>query len=415
MNDSEVIKSFLVGLGFDIDQASMAKFYGAIEHATLGVGGFFGTLNTATGGVYAFTDSVSEGFENIGYQLRIVAPAINKFLILRAAMIDAYHRAGVNLTQAVRQSIMFNYELARTKFTIEAIYKSVAVKFFPLLTKQLTEFRQVLYDNMPKIREVLSTVAEIVLKAIKAFIQLSATMWRAFGRVASLLKEVDSATGGWASKIALAAAAWKLMSLTGITKKIGLLSTAIVGLTLLYDDFKVWQEGGKSFFNWSSAVPIVNALKAAVVELGGWLSAVATILGDIGRIIGLLFSGATLTQLGENFKKLFKDVKDGASDTVGVWDSFWNVVGAVGKWMGPATNWTAQNLGNGASPGVNMANLASPPPLMNPAASSTQNVSQKTDITITGVADAKAAGQHVLDGQGRVNMDLSRNLKKVAQ
>ena len=124
MAQGEVIKSFLVGLGFDVDDSSLSVFNNSIKTAALRVTALYGTINAFAGSmVYAFS-KISEGFEEMGYQYHIIAPAINKAIVLRQELLKAYSSAGINIRKVIVDSIRLNMSLAKTKFAMEAIYKS---------------------------------------------------------------------------------------------------------------------------------------------------------------------------------------------------------------------------------------------------------------------------------------------------
>lgn len=291
----EIIKSFLVGLGFDVDDASLAKFNKSIASASLRVAALFGTIQTASAGIFYSTSKISEGFEEIGYSLRLVAPAVNKFLILRNAMLDAYRRAGIDLTQVVKQSILFNYSLAKTKFALEAIYKSVAAKFFPILTKQLDIFRQKIFANMPKIQAQLETFTKFLFRAFDATIIFGARVWSILGRAYDFFKLLDTATNGWSTKILAVVAAWDILNLSFIATPLGAIITGIITLIALYDDFKVWQSGGDAYFNWSKAIP---SLEGVADVLGGILGIILSIANALKHAFGL------------DFKSILSDLND---------------------------------------------------------------------------------------------------------
>ena len=88
----ELIKSFLVGLGFGVDDASLAKFNQAIASATLRVAALYGSIKVAAAGIVFGLSDISEGFEKLGYEYRIIAPAINKALVLRRELLEGLRR-----------------------------------------------------------------------------------------------------------------------------------------------------------------------------------------------------------------------------------------------------------------------------------------------------------------------------------
>lgn len=58
--EGEVIKSFLVGLGFGVDDASLSKFNKAIASATLKVTALYTAVNAAASGIVFGISKISE-------------------------------------------------------------------------------------------------------------------------------------------------------------------------------------------------------------------------------------------------------------------------------------------------------------------------------------------------------------------
>ncbi len=384
----EVIRSFLVGLGFDVDDSSLAKFNKAIATATIKVAAMYAGIQAATTGIFYGIAKISEGFEQIGYEMRLVAPALNRFLVMKEAMLHAYRVAGVDLRRVVQQSILFNLSLAKTKIALEAAYKSVASRFFPLITKQMDIFRNKIFANMPKIQDSLEKFVQFIFKAFDITVQFGTRVWSILSRIYDFLKELDDATDGWSTIILGVVAAWKYLNLAFLATPFGALIAGIIALIVLWDDFKVWQEGGESFFDWSKAVPIINAVTAAV----GYLK---NALGDTMRIaFGLIdaliqFATGDFGHLTETIKNMANDLKSLGGSSLGAVTSLFgsSTVGAPGGPLGP------------------------PNPLLPQSAGSNQRVSQETNITVQGSADAGAVGKAVAGQQDRVNFDMTRNLK----
>src|ERR1019366_5580168 len=108
LGDANVIKSFLVGLGFGVDDASLAKFNKAIASASLKVAALYGSTQVAASGIVLGISKISEGFEQMGYEYRIIAPAINKALTLRRELLKAYSAAGINIVKVIQSSVRLN-------------------------------------------------------------------------------------------------------------------------------------------------------------------------------------------------------------------------------------------------------------------------------------------------------------------
>jgi hypothetical protein len=406
--DGEVIKSFLVGLGFGVDEASLAKFNKAIVSASVKVAALYAGIQAASAGIFYSISKISEGFEEVGYSLRLVAPAINKMLLLRAVMLDAYRRAGIDLTKVVRQAILFNFALAKTKFAIEAVYKSVAARFFPLLTKQLDIFRLKIFANMPKIKAALDGFVKYLFRAFEATIIFGTRVWSILERVWDFFKRLDEATGGWSTKILGFIAVWKLLNLEFLATPLGAIIAGIVALIALYDDFKVWQEGGKSFFNWTAAVPIINAVSDAIEGLiATWQGFVDVVL-DAVLAVRQLFSGDTAGFIAS--------LKDAGNSLISIFSRLWEVLKDVAGGLDVIGQGIASKIvglfGGSAALGA-LTGPAQSSPLLPSSSSSNTKIHQENNTNIYGVPDANgvAASQTDVNQQNSANLTRSFSSK----
>lgn len=442
--DTETIKSFLVGLGFGVDDASLSKFNKAIASATLKVTALYGSVQaTATGIAYGIS-KISESFEQMGYEYRLIAPAFNKFLLIRSEIYKAYGAAGVNISKVVQQSVLLNLSLTKTKIAFEAIYKSVGAKFFPLLTKQSDIFREKLYKNMPKIQAMLERFVFFVFKAFDATVILGERVWSILTRIYDFFVMLHKATDGWSTVILAAIAAWKLLNLSFLATPLGILLSLGIALVALWDDFKTFVEGGQSLINWGSdmtktIVGLVTAISGAIAIFYAWQVAVAawsavtaiasTVLaafdGGVGTLLALAAIAATpiwlivaaftalvaaLTLVDAKWK-IFGGHLSGFFSGIGgrVLDFFAGshvqngVQNAAGFFSQPNVQ---ANLGAGP-PGAGGVNPVSNNSLNQN--SSIQNIKQSTQINVTSSADAQSVGKHVSSEQGRVNSDMARN------
>lgn len=418
----EVIKSFLVGLGFGVDDASLAKFNKAILSATARVTALYASVKLSAAGIFYAITKISAGFEEVGYNLRLVAPAMNKMLILRAAMLDAYKKAGINLVQVVKQSILFNYSLAKTKYALEAVYKSVGARFLPMLTKQMDIFRLKIFQNMPKIQDQLMKFVKFIFKAFEATVELGSRLWSMLGRVYDFLKVLDNATGGWSTKILLALAAWKLLNLGFLATPIGMLIAGFTALLALWDDFKTFREGGQSLINWGS----------------DFTKILVGVAGAIGGVVAAFYAWNVASKAFVAISTLVETVMaalDAESITLAIAMAvieapFWAVVGVIGalvaaltavdaKWnlFGGHISGFFSGIGShimdflgGSNTGALQA-LQNQQPLMPQSGGVNQKVNQETNINVHGAADANSVGKAVASEQGKVNFDMTRNLK----
>jgi len=397
----ETIKEFLVGLSFGVDEKSLKKFNDSIKSATLRVTALATAVTTAAAGIVLGISKVSESFEKMGYEMRLISPAINRTIALRREMLKAYSAAGINLTKVIQDSVKLNFSLTKTKYAFEAIYKSVASKFFPLLTKQSDLLRAKLYANMPKILASLEKFVKFIFKAFEAVVILGTRLFSIFGRIYDFFVKLHDATHGFSTAILAAVAAWKLLNLSFLLTPLGAILTGLVALLALYDDFMTFQEGGESLFNWSAAIPTINAITSAI---SGMVGVISSLFSEITSVFKAFYALAHLDFSGfaDNIANAFGFLGNVLSGVKGQLGSVIDIGKSIGNWVGGASN---------------LASNPTAEPLTNPVGSSVQNsqtnqkVNQQTSIIVQGSSDANSTGRAVAAQQSRVNFDMVRNMK----
>lgn len=419
----DVIKSFLVGLGFDVSDSDLKKFNKAIESASLRVTALYASITAAAVGIFYGISKISEGFEQMGYEFRLISPAITKVMQLRQHLLATYRTAGVDIQKVVQESVLFNFSLAKTKQVLDVLYKSVGARFIPLLTKQMDIFRLKILQNMPKIQNVMEKFVKILFKAFEAAAILGGRAWSILERLWDFFAKLDQATDGWSTKIIGAIALWKLLNLSFLATPLGMILTGLLSLLALWDDFKTFQEGGESFLNWGKIIPVIQNIVQALQPFWDILKNIFTFIGYISQAIGQLFSGdlkgllssldsagQVILDLLENVLGILKTVLDGFAGLAGgaingVINKVSDFFGSVGK-GGASQNNSAQPTALGQA--------MNPQPLVG-AGGANQSVNQETNITVQGSADAGATGQAVAGQQSRVNFDMTRNLRGAAR
>ena len=422
--NGEIIKSFLVGLGFDVDEGSLAAFNKSIQTAALRVTALYGAVNAFAGSmVYAFA-KISEGFEEMGYQYHIIAPAINKAIVLRNELMKAYGAAGINIRKVIVDSINLNMSLTKTKYAMEAIYKSVGSKFFGLLQKQSDVFRKRLYDNMPYIINVLTKLVQTVFKAFEGVTQLGGRLWSILSRVYEFFVELDHATNGWSTIVLGLIAAWKLLNLEFLATPLGMILAGLVAILALYDDFKVWQEGGKSFFNWGPVVPFINGVIAVLQQLKGVFLSIVDVVGNVVLAFYQLYKGDKNGAL--------ESLKEAGTAILGIFSNLWDVLKSIGSVLGTIGSNAADmikglfgsDMNVAASriqqnPAIHAPGIAAGAPNLFPgnplgsglAQATNINATMQTDINISGSPNADATARATAGQQQNVNRDFVRNMK----
>lgn len=413
--NGETIKSFLVGLGFGVDDASLAKFNKAISSATVRVTALYASINLTATAIAKGISGISDSFEKMGYEYKILAPAINKALILRQEMLKAYSAAGINLTKVIQSSVKFNMSLTKTRYALEAIYKSVGSRFFVMLTKQSDLFRQKIYQNMPKIQNTLEKFIKFIFKALEATTILGARLWSILTRVYDFFVKLDKATEGWSTIILGVIAAWKLLNLSFLATPLGMLLAGFLALLALWDDFKTFKEGGKSLIDWGSdTAKIMVGLATAIAAVAAAVGAVILVMKAYAAVQAAVNAVMLLNPFGLILASIVA-ITAALGALIYKWDEF-KKGGLIGAFKS-----IGEDVMNffGGSPNVesNLKNNPVGASLPNPVGSNVQNsntnqnVNQQTMINIQGSADANSVGKAVAGEQSRVNFDMVRNMK----
>jgi hypothetical protein len=418
--NGDIIKSFLVGLGFEVDDSSLGKFNKSIADASKRVTALYTSIKLLAAGVFYTISKISEGFEQMGYEYRIIAPALNKTLVLRRELLKAYALAGVNIVKTIQQSIKFNMALSKLQFTFKAIMASVATKFFPMLTKQMDIFRRNLNQNMPRIIAGIEKFVAIVFKAFEFTSILGARIWSILTRIYDFFYKLHKATDGWSTVIGGVILAWKALNLAFLATPLGMIIAGLTAILLLFDDYETWKEGGKSFFDWSAAVPVIEQVTEVLGTLKKMLEEGFQILFNTFQILldlsNLRFDGLTtsISNLNEALTNL-------------LW-TFWKspTLQKLSNFFLPGSGSIMQYLASlgtgpalaaaGAPGGGYFPNAGIPLGAQgSPMNTTNQNVNQQTQITVNAAADANATGNAVANQQSRINFDMVRNMRGAAR
>lgn len=405
----DVIKSFLVGLGFDVDDSSMAKFRKAIDVATIKVTALATATIAMASAVAKSIASVSDDFEQMGYEYRIIAPAINKALLLRRELLKAYSAAGINIQKTVRESVLLNLSLTKTKYALDAIYKSVASKFFSLLTKQTDIFRGLIYKNMPKIISFIEKFTKAVFTAFNIVVQFGAVVFSVLSRVYDGFVKLHDATGGWSTGLLALAAIWRFLGAQLLKSPLTWVLATLGALLLLFDDFQTYQSGGKSLIDWKKLTGFTDIISDA----GDILSDILTTIVAIGDGIKNLFTGNITGFLAD-----LEAIKDAFLSINHSIDSIARVLG--GSAVGKALDWrdkTESAISNFVTDTLKNPFGSSAPTPVGAGVQNSSNsniLNQQTSIQVTGSAAAQPVAYSVAAAQAQVNQSMLRNMKRFA-
>jgi hypothetical protein len=219
-------------------------------------------------------------------------------------------KTGFNADKAAVQSNKFMTSMRGLTSLFGIMRDKVGSNLAEGLAGSLDELRKRILDNFPKIEETLTKVVKSVLWLANAFTRMAWRVIQASGSVIDWWKKLDDGSKKFLMTIGAILVVWRLLNAAFLKSPIGLITTLILAIGLLYDDYQTWKEGGKSLIDWSKWEPAIEKAKKAIIWLrdkllelkdavGGWQNSleilatfvagawVSKILGAFAKISGL--------------------------------------------------------------------------------------------------------------------------------
>jgi hypothetical protein len=146
---------------------------------------------------------------------------------------------------------------------------------------------------------------------------------QAIGALIDWFDGLDSGTKTLIESVAALYAGWRLLNMGFLASPIGIIVAFGTAILALYDDYKVWKEGGKSLIDWGKWEPQIQAAVAGLKDLGAELSTLAHVLlnifGPALTAIGDILLGAIKAGFGNllDMVTLITDVLTGKWDQAG--------------------------------------------------------------------------------------------------
>lgn len=214
---------------------------------------------------------------------------------------DMLAKAGLDSQQAAKSSHEFMNQVRTLGAAFTILGQKIATSLTGKLTGDIKRFREGLVDNFGRITEIVGKVVNIILMMADVISTLALRGMQAIGAIIDWFSGLDDTTKKVIEGLGLLLVAWKLLNAGFLATPIGRLVALGVALLSLYDDYKVWQEGGKSLIDWSTWD---SQLEKALFGLSK--------LGRALRGLGKLASDAWHGNWGA-LKKDWEDVKDSLS------------------------------------------------------------------------------------------------------
>ncbi|WP_067709493.1 hypothetical protein [Erwinia sp. ErVv1] len=124
-----------------------------------------------------------------------------------------------------------------------------------------------LLENAPDIERTLGKVVDILLSVAEVGERVVVRLVQGANDLTGWWDGLDNGTKQLITILGEVTVAWMLLNSAFLLSPIGIIAGLGVAILALYDDYKTWQEGGKSLIDWDTWAPGIAAAKTAI----GWL------------------------------------------------------------------------------------------------------------------------------------------------
>lgn len=180
--------------------------------------------------------------------------------------------AGLDSQEAAKSSHEFMIEVRSLGAAFVILGQKVATTLTGKLSGDLRRFRDGVVDNFGRIAGIVEKVASGVLMVADVISTLALRGMQAISAVVDWFNGLDGTVKTIIETVAALGLAWKLLSAGFLATPIGRIVAVGAAILALYDDYKVWKEGGKSLIDWSQWEPGIKAAGQAIRWLRDLLS-----------------------------------------------------------------------------------------------------------------------------------------------
>ncbi|EMG9306317.1 lytic transglycosylase [Citrobacter freundii] len=241
-------------------------------------------------------------------------------------------KTGFNADKAAVQSNKFMTSMRGLTSLFGIMRDKIGSNLAGGLAGSLDSLRRRILDNFPKIEETLTKVIKGVIWLANAFTRMAWRLIQGAGSVIGWWKRLDDGSKNLLKIFGALLVAWRLLNSAFLKSPIGIITTLILAIGLLYDDYQTWKEGGKSLIDWGKwkteidqAVKMIGDLKKTVTDL---TKALAKLLGIDPKSWSLKWDFSNfISQMGE-FGKMLNMIADLLN---AIKDGNWAQAASIGK------------------------------------------------------------------------------------
>lgn len=214
---------------------------------------------------------------------------------------DTYKRAGISIDIVAEKSAEFNDSFDMLTMTIGAVRDAIGARFLERGRLTFDSLRRIIYDNMPRIIEVITNFIKVITAIGRAFATTAGAVLKIVNRFLMWFNELDVK---WKALMLGMAAAWIALNSAFVRSPLGILLSLITAIGLLIDDYKTWKEGGKSAIDWNSNLGKIilwlvnNPIAKFIASVSLLTFVIFKFFNPIGTLIGLFKVFGTGINLG---------------------------------------------------------------------------------------------------------------------
>ncbi|MER1504397.1 transglycosylase SLT domain-containing protein [Enterobacter hormaechei] len=210
-------------------------------------------------------------------------------------------KTGFNADKAAVQSNKFMTSMRGLTSLFGIMRDKIGSNLAGGLAGSLDSLRRRILDNFPKIEETLTKVIKGVIWLANAFTRMAWRVIQGAGSVIDWWKRLDDGSKNLLKIFGALLVAWRLLNSAFLKSPIGIITTLILAIGLLYDDYQTWKEGGKSLIDWSKWQPEIEQAKKVFKwlrdkflelkdNLGGWKNTLTILFGFLAgaKLVSML-------------------------------------------------------------------------------------------------------------------------------
>lgn len=173
-------------------------------------------------------------------------------------------KAGMDSQAAAKSSHEFMNEVRSLGAAFIILGQKVATTLTTKLSGDLHRFRDGVVDNFGRIAGIIEKVANGIFMVADVISTLALRGMQAIGAVVDWFNGLDGTVKTIIETVAALGVAWKLLSAGFLATPLGRIVAVGAAILALYDDYKVWKEGGKSLIDWEQWEPGIKAAGAGI-------------------------------------------------------------------------------------------------------------------------------------------------------